>query len=151
MMSDWIYQDNLFTSEQIRDYYGFVYEITDTTNNKKYIGKKFFWNKRRLPPLKGKKNKRTKIVESDWQDYFGSNEEIKQLVEESGRERFKREILILCKSKGECAYWEAKLQFERDVLLKPEEYYNAFIGCKISSAHVKTLRKDYDSNRDKNT
>ena len=89
MTSDWTWQGCLFTSENIGDHYGFVYQITDTTNNKKYIGKKFFWNKKRLPPLKGRKNKRNKIVESDWQDYFGSSEEVKQLVEESGRERLK--------------------------------------------------------------
>jgi hypothetical protein len=148
--SDWTYQCLPFTSEQIEDHYGFVYQITDTTNDKKYIGKKFFWNKRRLPPLKGKKNRRIKMVESDWQDYFGSSEEVKLLVEQSGRDRFKREVLVLCKSKGECAYWEAKLQFKYDVLLK-DEYYNEFIGCKIHSAHVKTLRDNYVSNGDENT
>lgn len=139
MTSSWTRDGKPFTSDDIGDNYGFVYEITDTTNGKKYIGKKFFWNKRRLPPLKGRKNKRIKMVESDWLDYFGSSEEVKSLVEESGRERFKREILVLCKTKGECSYIEAKIQFERDVLLK-EEYYNEFIGCKIHSAHVKTLR-----------
>ena len=57
---------------------------------------------------------------------------------------------MLCRTKGECAYWEAKLQFKYDVLLK-DEYYNEFIGCKIHSAHVKSLkelRRDYDSNGD---
>lgn len=149
-MSDWTYQGAIFTSDRINDYYGFVYEITDTDNQKKYIGKKFFWNKKRLPPLKGRKNKRNKLVESDWKEYYGSSEAVKQLVEESGKERFKREIIKLCKSKGECSYWEAKLQFSYDVLLK-DEYYNEFIGVKIHSAHVKTLRDDYDSDGSKNS
>ena len=149
-MNDWTYQEALFTSDMINDYYGFVYEITDTDNQKKYIGKKFFWNKKRLPPLKGRKNKRNKLVESDWKEYYGSSEAVKQLVEESGKERFKREIIKLCKSKGECSYWEAKLQFNYDVLLK-DEYYNEFIGVKIHSAHVKTLRDDYDSDASKNS
>ena len=142
MRNSWYYKDVIFTSDDIGDNYGFVYLITDLTNDKMYLGKKFFWSKRRLPPLKGKKNKRNKIVESDWVEYFGSSEEVKRLVEDSGRERFKREILVLCKSKGECSYWEAKLQFEYDVLLK-DEYYNEFIGCKIHSAHVKKLKDNY--------
>jgi len=150
LRNSWYYKDVIFTSDDIGDNYGFVYLITDLTNDKMYLGKKFFWSKRRLPPLKGKKNKRNKIVESDWVEYFGSSEEVKRLVEDSGRERFKREILVLCKSKGECSYWEAKLQFEYDVLLK-DEYYNEFIGCKIHSAHVKKLKDNYDSNGSENS
>ena len=116
-------------------------EIIFKFNGKKYIGKKWFWNTRKKPPLKGKTRKRIVKSESDWQDYFGSSDEVKLLVEQSGRERFGREILHLCKNKGECTYFEAKIQFERDVLLS-DEYYNEFIGCKIHSKHVSTLRDD---------
>ena len=150
MTNDWYYQGEIYTADDIDDYYGFVYEITDLELGKKYIGKKFFWNKRKLPPLKGRKNKRIKTVESDWRKYYGSSDTVKQLVESSGPERFKREILILCKTKGECSYHEAKLQFDNDVLLK-DEYYNEFIGVKIHSIHVKTLRPDYESDGNKNT
>jgi hypothetical protein len=132
----WLYEDEEFKSDQIGDLVGFVYVITDLTNDKKYIGKKNFWSVRRLPPLKGKKRKRTKRIESDWQDYFGSSELVKTLLEESGRERFKREIVRLCKGKGEMNYFEAKEQFDRDVLFS-EDYYNEFIGCKIHAKHVK--------------
>lgn len=132
----WIYESKEFTSEMIGDYYGFVYEITDTNNNKKYIGKKWFWSTKKKPPLKGKTRKRIVKSESDWQKYFGSSEEVKLLVEESGESRFKREILRLCKTKGECSYWELKYQMEFDVLLKPEEYYNSFVGAKIHRNHV---------------
>jgi hypothetical protein len=132
----WIYESKEFTSEMIGDYYGFVYEITDTENNKKYIGKKWFWSTKKKPPLKGKTRKRIVKSESDWQNYFGSSEEVKLLVEESGESRFKREILRLCKTKGECSYWELKYQMEFDVLLKPEEYYNSFVGAKIHRNHV---------------
>ena len=65
----------------IEDYVGFVYQITDKTNDKKYIGKKGLISKRRLPPLKGKKRRRIKIIETDWQDYYGSSETVKMLVE----------------------------------------------------------------------
>ena len=144
----WIYEGKEFTSDMIDDNFGFVYEITDLDNGKKYIGKKWFWNTRKRPPLKGKTRKRIVRIESDWQKYYGSSEEVKSLVEDAGTERFNREILRLCKTKGECTYFEAKLQFDNDVLLK-DEYYNEFIGCKIHSKHVSTLKND--SSRDTDT
>lgn len=122
------------TEEFLKQYHGFVYEVTEVATGKKYIGKKGFWSTRRLPPLKGKTRKRLVIKESDWRTYHGSSEEVKFLVESGGE--FKREILRLCKTKGECSYYEAKLQFEKDVLLD-DTYYNEFIGCKIHSKHLK--------------
>jgi hypothetical protein len=136
----WYYGDKEFTSNMIGDYIGYVYCITDLSNNKKYIGKKNFLSTRKLPPLKGKTRKRTKVLESDWMNYYGSSEEVKSLVEEHGGERFKREILHLCKGKGEMSYLEAKEQFDREVLFS-DEYYNEFIGCRIHSKHVKNLKK----------
>lgn len=135
----WYYNEKEFTSEMIEDYIGFVYLITDLSNNKKYIGKKTLQSKRKLPPLKGKTRRRTKIVESNWQDYFGSSEEVNRLVEEHGRDNFKREILHLCKSKGEMSYLEVKEQIEREVLLD-DEYYNGIIQVKIHRSHVKSLK-----------
>jgi hypothetical protein len=132
----WLYEGNEFTSDMIGDNFGFVYQITDLDNDKKYIGKKWFWSTTKRPPLKGKTRKRTVVKESDWQDYYGSSDEVKQLVEDHGRDRFKREILRLCKSKGECSYYEAKLQFDFDVLFR-DDYYNEFIGIKIHSKHLK--------------
>lgn len=136
----WYYDGEEFTSEMIGDYTGFVYVITDLSNEKKYVGKKLFQSKRKLPPLKGKTRKRTKIIESDWMDYFGSSEEVKLLVEEKGTNNFKREILHLCNTKGEMSYLEAKEQFDRNVLLS-DEYYNGIINCKIHRTHVKNLKK----------
>ena len=147
-MSDWLYEGEIYSAEDIDEYYGFVYLITDLTNDKKYIGKKFFWSTKKLPPLKGKKNKRIQKKESDWKDYYGSSEEVKRLVEESGSSRFKREILKKCKTRGELSYVEAKLQFDNDVLFR-DDYYNEFIGVKIHSKHVKGLREDYVSDGDK--
>ena len=136
----WYYGDDEFTSDMIGDYIGYVYCITDLSNNKKYIGKKLFQSTRRLKPLKGKTRRRTKITESDWMDYYGSSEEVKSLVEQKGPDNFHREIIHLCKSKGEMSYLEAKEQFDREVLLS-DEYYNEFIGCKIHGKHVSSLRK----------
>jgi hypothetical protein len=135
----WLYNGKEFTSEMIEDNVGFVYVLTDKSNNKKYVGKKIFVSKRRLPPLKGKTRKRTKIVESDWQTYYGSSEEVKQIVEDLGEENFHREILHLCKSKGELSYLELKEQMEREVLLS-DEYYNGIVQVKIHRSHVKRLK-----------
>lgn len=135
-MEQWIHNEELFEPAQLEDWAGFVYLITDLDNDKKYIGKKNFWSTRRLPPLKGKTRRRVKKIESDWRSYYGSSEALKLLVEEAGGKRFKREIIRLCKTKGEMSYFEAKEQFDREVLFR-DDYYNEFIGCKIHSNHVK--------------
>jgi hypothetical protein len=134
----WSYNNEPFepNEEFLKNYVGFVYEVEDKDNGKKYIGKKKFWTKRRLPPLKGKKNRRVKIDESDWKTYCGSSEEVKQLVEENSLDRFDRRILKLCKSLGEMSYYEMKYQLEFDVLLKPNEYYNAYVGGRINRRHL---------------
>ena len=133
------YYDNTLYDEVPKEYIGFVYIITDLPTNKMYVGKKLFWNTRKLKPLKGKARRRIQVVESDWKTYYGSNEELQQLVEISNAERFKREILHLCTKKGIMGYLEAREQFDRNVLLS-DEYYNNFIGCKIHGKHVAGLR-----------
>jgi hypothetical protein len=134
----WFYKGEVFTSEMIEDYVGFVYLITDKSNNKKYVGKKLLTSKRKLAPLKGKTRKRTVVKETDWQKYYGSSEEVKLMVEEKGVDNFHREILYLCMSKGQLGYLEAKYQFEHDVLLR-DDYYNGIIQCKIHRNHVRSL------------
>lgn len=134
----WHYNNLPFepSDDELSNYVGFVYCITELDTGKKYIGKKFFWSTRKLPPLKGQKRRRTVKKQSDWMKYYGSSEELKLLVETKGGDAYHREILRLCKTKGECSYYEAKEQFDRDVLFK-DEYYNEFIGCKIHSKHVR--------------
>ena len=141
---DWIENEQFVTDVHIETKIeegniGFVYLVTDIENNMKYIGKKLVITTKKLPPLKGKKRKRTKIVQTDWKDYFGSSEIIKNLVEEHGKERFKREILYWCKSKGELSYVEMYHQVKENVLLKPDEYYNGFVGGKIHRSHLKNV------------
>lgn len=134
----WYYKGKEFTSEMIEDNIGFVYMLTDKSNNKKYVGKKIFVSKRRLKPLKGKTRRRTVIKESDWQTYYGSSDEVKQIVEEKGGENFHREILHLCKSKGELSYMELYEQIQRHALIS-DEYYNGIVQAKIHRSHVKRL------------
>jgi hypothetical protein len=129
----WIYNGKPFDSDQIGDYIGFVYLLENPSTNKKYIGKKLF-SSTTTRRVKGKK-KRTK-KESDWKSYYGSNEHLKQeLNEEESHQTVRRTILRLCRTKGECSYYEIKEQLAVDALLK-EEYYNNFVGCKIHRKHL---------------
>lgn len=132
----WAFEGGEFHSEDIGEYVGFVYQITNLTNGMKYIGKKNFARRVTKPPLKGKTRKRRSVVESDWQEYYGSNKQLQEDVVALGSEKFKREILRLCKTKGEMSYYEAKFQFERDVLFR-DDYYNSWIAVKVSRSHVK--------------
>lgn len=133
---NWIYNNEDFTEELIGENYGFVYNITNTMNGKSYVGKKFFYSSK-TKQVKGKK-KRIKVY-SDWQNYYGSNEELKKDIKEFGQENFKREIIHLCKSKGECGYLEAKEQFARNVL-ENDDYYNTWIMVRVRKSHIKGLR-----------
>ena len=131
----WHYNGKLF-DETPEEYQGFVYMITENDTGMKYIGKKFFWKPKILPKTKTRKRRVRTRTESDWTKYFGSSKEVQELVEQKGADNYTREILKLCRTKGECSYYEMKYQFEYDVLLKPDEYYNAFIGGKIHRKHV---------------
>ena len=130
----WYYNNELYETTP-EEYQGFVYQITELDTNKKYIGKKNFWKPKTLPITKTRKRRVRTRIESDWKQYYGSSNEVCKLVEERGTEKFKREIIKLCKTKGEMSYHEAKMQFDNDVLLR-EDYYNNFIGCKIHATHL---------------
>lgn len=130
----WTYKGNP-VDELPEDCEGFVYIITNLTNNKKYIGKKLARFKVTKPPLKGKKNKRRSTKESDWRTYWGSSEHLLSDVQELGEENFTREILHYCQSKGMLSYLEAKEQFDREVLLT-DEYYNGIINVRVGSSKV---------------
>jgi len=130
----WYYKNEEFKLENYpnESLLGFVYQITESDTNKKYIGKKLFYTNRKKK-LKGKVKR--VIAESDWKNYYGSNKKIQFLVEEKGFKAFHREILRLCRSKGECSYWETKLQFDNNVLFR-DDYYNEIIHCRINAKHL---------------
>jgi hypothetical protein len=115
--------------------YGFIYMITNLVTNKKYIGKKQMVSKRTRPPLKGKKRKRIEFVESDWKSYISSSNELVQDLQKIGKEQFKFEILRFCSNKSQLAYYEAKEQFDREVLLK-EDYYNGIINLRLGKVKL---------------
>lgn len=130
----WTYQDREVTEDEIESHVGFVYIITNLTNNKKYVGKKLF-KSTRTKTIKGKRKKVKS--DSDWRDYYGSNAILKEDVKRLGPENFKREILKLCKSKGTANYFEMKYQIQFEVLERPDEYYNEWIIVKVHRSHIK--------------
>jgi len=113
----------------------FVYLITNTTNNRKYVGKKLAKFKTTKPPLKGKKNKRRGKVESDWREYWGSSDHLKEDVATLGEDNFTREILYFCPSRGVASYLEAREQFERKVL-ETDDYYNGIINVRVGGSKI---------------
>jgi len=137
----WYYENNLI--EEITDeYIGFVYIITNLTNNKKYIGKKLAkFSKITIRSVKlkngNKRQKRVKTkIESDWKDYYGSNEHLLEDVQQLGKKYFRRDILYFCKTKAECSYIEAREQFSRRVL-ESDDYYNGHIQVRVHGSHIK--------------
>ena len=134
----WTYNGNIFDSGDILDNYGFIYRITNTTNGHDYIGRKYFTTIKKRPPLKGKKNKRRETVETDWKDYWGSSARLVEDMARLGKDKFTREIIHLCKSRGETNYMEAYYQFKEGVLLK-ENNYNGIIQIKLGKGSVKDL------------
>ena len=139
----WIYKGSIFDSDDIGDHYGFVYCITNTTNEKSYIGRKYFVQKR-----KPRGAKRRVTSESDWKRYYGSSEELKQDIRRDGKDSFRREILSLHETLGKVNYEETKQLFLHKVLMEALDdgtpmYYNSNILGRY-------MRKDY-GNFEKNS
>jgi hypothetical protein len=124
-LGHWNYSETLPNNS-----YGFIYEIVNTTTGRKYIGKKQIVRKVKRPPLKGRKNKRCILKESDWKTYTGSCRELNEDIQALGKENFAFTILKICYNKWELAYEETKLQIQSEVLLS-DKYYNGIINCRI--------------------
>ena len=127
------------------DCVGFVYLITNNVTGRKYIGKKlakFSRTTYKTVKLKNGKKKRKKIrgkIESDWQTYYGSNEQLNKDVAQLGSQNFTREILYYCRSKAECSYIEAREQFSRRVL-ESDDWYNGHIQVRVHGSHIRKLK-----------
>ena len=127
----WIYKDTTFTSNDIGDFFGFVYRITNLQSGKQYIGRKYFYQFRK-PRGKSRKVK----SESDWKKYYGSSDELTADRKSIGNECFKREIISLHTTKGWVNYEETRQLFLHNVLSENENYYNSNILGRY-------MRKDY--------
>jgi len=136
----WIYKNE--PVEQLpEDCVGFVYIITNTISGRMYVGKKlarFKTTRYKMHTQKNGKKVRKKIrgaVASDWQEYYGSSDQLNRDVESIGRDRFRREILYYCRSKAECNYTEAREQFARKVL-ESDQYYNGHIRVRVHGSLI---------------
>ncbi len=123
----WTYQGTAFTSDDINSFFGFVYRITNLQSGKQYIGRKYFWQKR-----KPRGGKRRVTSESDWKRYYGSSDELKADRKLLGDSSFKREILSLHTTLGKVNYAETKELFLNGVLTESLDdgspaYYNSNI------------------------
>jgi hypothetical protein len=136
----WLYKNSLVESLP-EDCVGFVYLITNNISGRMYIGKKlakFSKTAYKVVKLKNGTKKRKKIrskIDSDWQEYWSSSDELKKDIIVLGAENFAREILYYCKSKSECSYIEAREQFARRVL-ETEDYYNGHISVRVHGSHI---------------
>ena len=132
----WIYEEKIFDSDQIQDYYGFVYLIRNTLNHRSYIGRKYFWQFR-TPKGKSRKVK----SESDWKKYYGSCPELKEDIQKFGKENFTRNILSLHRTKGKTNFEETRQLFINGVLTESlEDGTPEFYNSNILSRY---FRKDY--------
>jgi len=137
----WMYNESPFTSSDIGDYFGFVYLITNKTNNRKYIGRKYFFSFR---TPKGKKRKVKS--ESDWKNYYGSCPELKEDIIRIGKDNFTRTILSLHKTKGKTNFEETRQLFTNGVLTEAlDNGVPAFYNSNILNRY---FRKDYYGNTD---
>lgn len=130
----WLFENKAVDSDIIDDYIGFVYCITNNVTGKKYIGKKLFKNTRRTK-VKGQTRRKKTVKESDWKEYWGSNKVLQEDVQTLGEDNFERIILKLCKTKGECNYWEAKYQMQYEVL-ESDSWYNDHIWVRVHRSHL---------------
>lgn len=132
----WIYNGKPFDPDEseLESVIGFVYQIEEVDTGMKYIGKKLFWKPKILPITKTRKRRKRTMVQSDWRTYHSSNKLIMEKAKIDPR-LFVRTVLKLCSTKGECSYWEAKMQFDNEVLLR-DDFYNQIINCRIHAKHI---------------
>ena len=136
----WTHKDQP-VSQLPTDCAGFVYLITNTVSGRMYVGKKlskFKTTRYKMHTQKNGKKVRKKIrgaVDSGWQDYYGSSDQLNKDIESLGRDRFLREILYYCRSKAELNYVEAREQFARKVL-ESDLYYNGHIRVRVHGSLI---------------
>jgi hypothetical protein len=134
----WLYRDELYDPVEVdpKEVYAFVYEIEDLDTGRLYIGKKVMFFK----GFKSVKKKRKRILkESDWREYYGSSDVLREQIEKRGRDRFKRTILHFCPNKATANYLEAMEQFRRNAILD-ERYYNEQIRVRVTRSQLKALK-----------
>ena len=123
----WTYKGTTFFTDDIGDFFGFVYLITNLESGKQYIGRKYFTQCRKH---RGSRRKRTS--ESNWKKYYGSSKELNEDRKLLGDHTFKREILSLQPTAGKVNFEETRQLFLHNVLTETLKdgtpaYYNSNI------------------------
>ena len=136
---EWLYQGRPVVDDDLVGNVAFVYRITNTTNQKQYIGKKRLEFYRRKK-IKGKKNRKKIVSPSDWRTYYGSNDALTSDLDKMGMDTFKREIIQFARTLGEASYLELYYQVIEKVLFQPDKYYNSIVQCRIHRKHVINLK-----------
>jgi hypothetical protein len=145
-MSEWI---GLPPDEELSNWFGIVYLITRTNIAQEeieqgvpymYVGCKNLKKKKTLPKNSKRKKKVVSFVKSDYEDYYGSSEELKKLIALHGKQNFRREVLHLCESKWILKYMEAMEQIKRNVLFSAE-YFNAMCNIRLGKCPKAWLPK----------
>ena len=132
----WLYEGKPFTSDDIGDFFGYVYRITNLQSGKQYIGRKYFTQRR-----KPRGGKRRVTSESDWKKYYGSSDELKRDRKLLGNDLFKREIISLHTTLGKVNYEETRQLFLNNVLTEAtDDGSPAFYNSNILGRY---MRKDY--------
>ena len=134
-MSSWKYLGKDLTVEDLEGYKSFVYKITYLPTGKAYIGKKTTISTSRKK-VKGRTNRKVVRKPSNWMSYWGSNQNLLDDIKAHGHENFSRDVLKLCKTKGDASYAEAFFQFTEGVLLYPDKYYNQHFMVHVHGKHL---------------
>ena len=139
----WLYEGEPFTTDDIGEFFGFVYRITNLQSGKKYIGRKYFWSKR-----KPRGGKRRVTSESDWKKYYGSSDELKGDRKLLGNELFKREIISLQPTPGKVNYEETRQLFLNRVLQETlDDGTPAFYNSNILGRYYRKDYHDHEKNK----
>lgn len=118
---------------EVDNYFGFIYRVTDLTNDMEYLGRKQLHSHTRKK-IKGRKNRKRIIKECKWREYTTSSKQINELIVSDGMDRFRFEIIELCVTRGDLVYREAQIQWEEKVLEAKfddgsRKYYNGQISA----------------------
>lgn len=123
---------NFSVEFNVDEWFGFIYRIIELDTNREYLGKKQF-TKMKSKIVKGRKNRKRTILESDWKTYTGSSTALNEQILLKGKDNYRFEIVSLHKSRGSLHYAEVCIQINENVLRAKlpdgtRKYYNRVIN-----------------------